>query len=75
MVSIYEIEKPKYVNLHPVISTLPLLIFITFITPNISLKTSKNESMNTKSSKYINPFNTIYIIFIKNKKNPQIFNI
>ena len=59
MVSIYEIENPKYVNLQPVISTLPLLIFITFITPNISLKTSKNESMNTKTSKYIKPFNTI----------------
>ena len=74
MVSIYDIENPKNVNLHPVISTLPLLIFITFITPNISLKTSKNESMNTKSSAYIKIFNTIYIFFIKNKKNPQIFN-
>lgn len=59
MVSIYDIEKPKNVNLHPVISTLPLLIFITFITPNISLKTFKNESMNTKSSKYIKLFNTM----------------
>lgn len=59
MVSIYDIEKPKNVNLQPVISTLPLLIFITFITPNISLKTSKNESINTKSSKYIKLFNTM----------------
>ena len=65
MVSIYDIEKPKNVNLQPVISTLPLLIFITFITPNISLKTSKNESMNTKSSTYIKLFNTIYIFYKK----------
>ena len=65
MVSIYDIEKPKNVNLQPVISTLPLLIFITFITPNISLKTSKNESINTKSSTYIKLFNTIYNFYKK----------